>query len=733
MEDIRVPGAHSLTHATTSYNLLQALTGYHSSEDHGGPVDAVISFVLTILAVAFSEHLFRFVNEIWPLWILKCFKRLLSLFNRTSVAAVDAFQNQPEEFAFDNELLVVAMEHYVAHLFHSEEEGDVVSNGDAEPSVRRSRLSPKVLWRGEYRYSPFVMPNRSGPRCLRHILKTCYRLVILPADGNAVEVERGLTVSFHQQIVSAKLLRSGRLIPPANFAAKTADCPPVNFDACSPMGKSDKPADSSDEESITETRRVLDVNKAHIDRRRRGKVLVRRAILRCSDSAEGQARILAFCRRAYDWYVSMIGSLAQRYYLHPCRSELDWALKPKCWDIPDDPERLPMRRYPMKLECNGNGFRKIFFSHKEQLVNLLTEFKEKRGQFAVPGAPQQLVILLHGPPGTGKTSVVRAVAAFLSRNIVAIPIEYFQTNARLHEILFGCRVKLVADDMFSDASEYDVVADETVYAFEDFDVVSRLISFQAPLAHRRATLPANDYACCYAIGMEGTPPSTRTPRMSDDSECIADKDGPQDECVHTPYDFSAYFPPIEEPLGLNGNDNIPATQPLLPREEDIGLPCGTGTCTDSDDSDSSDFGVNIRPEEVRHIQRQLARDFLTPEGLLRALNPNFAPPGRVILFTTNHPENLPSVLLQSGIVTLTIQLSNLDVASALQLVQHHLGDSLTVELLERFKALLSRCEVEGYLDVLNPAALEQLLLTCENAHDLLEQLELRVQSLTSIA
>jgi hypothetical protein len=65
-------------------------------------------------------------------------------------------------------------------------------------------------------------------------------------------------------------------------------------------------------------------------------------------------------------------------------------------------------------------FETMFFEQKDEIVRTLTGFKEKTLFPKHLPIDNKLGILLHGPPGTGKTGFIAATANFLERNVLLV-------------------------------------------------------------------------------------------------------------------------------------------------------------------------------------------------------------------------------------------------------------------------------------------------------------------------
>lgn len=173
-----------------------------------------------------------------------------------------------------------------------------------------------------------------------------------------------------------------------------------------------------------------------------------------------RAAVDKFIEEAYSWYVAQIrrgeDKDKSRYYYDL-----------KDMDYQNENQSHEYKRYKLS---NDKSFNSLFFQERETIVRLLDHFKQKTGKYGIEGYPYKLGLLLHGPPGTGKTSLIKAIAQYTGRSIVNIPLARIQTNDELNRLFFSDEFKYEGSYYPSKMTFKDVI-----YVMEDIDAASKVV------------------------------------------------------------------------------------------------------------------------------------------------------------------------------------------------------------------------------------------------------------------
>jgi len=118
--------------------------------------------------------------------------------------------------------------------------------------------------------------------------------------------------------------------------------------------------------------------------------------------------------------------------------------------------------YQMTNFETNRTFKSVFFEEKERFLKYLDFFTQQTVWFDSKECPRHLGILLHGEPGCGKTSFIKALAKETKRNIVSINLSNVKTNRDLESIF---TYKFYSDSTF----------ENYIYVLEDIDCMCDVV------------------------------------------------------------------------------------------------------------------------------------------------------------------------------------------------------------------------------------------------------------------
>jgi hypothetical protein len=113
-------------------------------------------------------------------------------------------------------------------------------------------------------------------------------------------------------------------------------------------------------------------------------------------------------------------------------------------------------------------FSDIFFPEKEKIIELADKLRE--------GKLTKLSLLLHGTPGCGKTSIIKALANYLRYSVIVLKLSFMVNDSSIDDA-FNVPVLMYRqyNDESYGSSKDDVPRDKRIYILEDVDAESEIV------------------------------------------------------------------------------------------------------------------------------------------------------------------------------------------------------------------------------------------------------------------
>ena len=116
----------------------------------------------------------------------------------------------------------------------------------------------------------------------------------------------------------------------------------------------------------------------------------------------------------------------------------------------------------------NRSFQNVFFEDRSHVQDRTRFFLEQREWYDTKGIPYTLGFLFHGPPGTGKTSTIKAIAGEGKRHIVNVQLNEIKTKAQLQHLFFNDEIHVYNG---ATTEKYIIPVSERLYVIEDIDAM----------------------------------------------------------------------------------------------------------------------------------------------------------------------------------------------------------------------------------------------------------------------
>jgi len=110
-------------------------------------------------------------------------------------------------------------------------------------------------------------------------------------------------------------------------------------------------------------------------------------------------------------------------------------------------------------------FETRMFENKEDILSQIDTFLTSKEMYAERGIPYHLGILLHGTPGCGKTSFIKALANYTQRHIIDIKLSDGIDLGKLKELILNERLQ----------GDLLIPINKRIYVLEDIDVMGSIV------------------------------------------------------------------------------------------------------------------------------------------------------------------------------------------------------------------------------------------------------------------
>ena len=130
-------------------------------------------------------------------------------------------------------------------------------------------------------------------------------------------------------------------------------------------------------------------------------------------------------------------------------------------------DRETIKKWDECIFKSTRNFNNLFFSKKEELLKKIDFFINNKSYYLYEGHPYTFGIGLHGPPGTGKTSVIKCIANKLNRHIIVIPLSKIKTQSEFSEYFF--------EKYYTRENTRAIDFKHKIIVFEDIDCMSDIV------------------------------------------------------------------------------------------------------------------------------------------------------------------------------------------------------------------------------------------------------------------
>lgn len=146
-------------------------------------------------------------------------------------------------------------------------------------------------------------------------------------------------------------------------------------------------------------------------------------------------------------------------------------------EMANEPKHLSFVRYPL---TTNKTFASLFGEHIRNVERRVRFFLEKEDWYREKGVPYQLGLMLTGETGTGKSSVIKAIASASKRHVVNVNFANIRTATQLKRLFYSDDLHVYDGDDLNNTTKYNVPVSQRLYVLEEIDALGAEVVQRRP-------------------------------------------------------------------------------------------------------------------------------------------------------------------------------------------------------------------------------------------------------------